>query len=91
MLWKKHLIEDDTTILKEISIGDFKIQAGLEEYIFHIMSSEIPGFRNVNIIEVLIDHNFPSREKTKILLVINISKLYQIYNRFLKELKNTRL
>jgi len=73
LLWKKEFNYDQFRINKEVLIGNIITSAKEDSIIYSEYTSTIPDFRNVSLVQVLIDNDFNDRSDTKIILSISDS------------------
>ncbi len=79
LVWKRKYDYAQYETIKEFSIGDISTAKGEANQIFKINSSEIPGFENVCMIQVLIDNDFQETNDSKIVMSIDRSETYYNY------------
>jgi hypothetical protein len=83
LLWKKTINNQDYTIIKEATVGDFTTIKNKDQIIYKIKVSEINEFEKVNVIQILIDNEFNERNNTEIFLTIDKPKDSTPYHKHL--------
>lgn len=74
LLWKKSYDYSQYLAVKEITIGNIRVINNKFEVFYSLRSSEIPGFQNVSIIQVLADNDYKLNNDSEIILGIEESE-----------------
>jgi hypothetical protein len=71
LLWKREWDYEAFETVKEISVGNIFVPPNTVSMLCKVSSKDIPEFEKVNIIQVLIDNEYKSRNDTKIIVSVH--------------------
>jgi hypothetical protein len=80
LLWKKKLNDNDYKLVREIFIGDIHASANTFTRVFTVNCSDIPDFKQVGVIQLLMDNDFKKQDVTRMVLSIDESTGHHIYS-----------
>ncbi|MCX6244915.1 MAG: hypothetical protein NTU98_09440 [Bacteroidetes bacterium] len=71
ILWKKHFDDSQYRTLKEVNIGNIRIPSNSEKVYCMLSSKDIPGFQEINMIQILIDNDFRESNDAELFMTVN--------------------